>query len=399
MKGKGSRKKWILIGGGLLVVVLLGVYYGMGGAVPVQMAEASRGRIDAYVEERARTTLPHVFRITMPLEGRIEPITLEAGTPVTQGQVVATLDTADLATLLAETRELIQAMNYTVSAAQEKVQASQAQEDYARWFYEAQEQLFKKKQISQNLVRDAKKSFIESRVGLQADRFSYHAMTSLSALVDLFPSYVNRRLERAVLTSPIDGVVLARHVENERVLSPGMPLLDIGDLGQMEVTADILSDEAVRIRAGNPVQIYGPSIGAHPIQGTVRRVDPQGFTKVSSLGVEQQRVAVKVAIQPGELERLRSQGQDLGAEYRVQVRIITDTREDVVKIPRTALFRGVDNAWEAYVVRKGKARLVTVRVGITNDQEAEITQGLSAGDVVVVAPESSLPSGTKVKKG
>ena len=397
MKGKDSRKKWISILGGILVVLLLGAYFGMGGAVPVQMAEAKRGRIEAYVEERARTTLPHIYRITMPLEGRIEPITLEAGTPVKKGQVVATMDVADLQTTKEEAEDMIKAVDATVSAAREKIAASQAQEDYAKWFFEAQEQLHEKRQISKNILKDAEKVYIESRVALQTDRLTYHAMTALGALVELFPTYVDRRLRRAVLISPIDGVVLKRHVEYERVLAPGMALLDIGDLHQLEVTADILSDEAVEIRTGDPVQIYGTSIGDHSIQGTVERVSPQGFTKLSSLGVEQQRVAVKIAIQPGDLKTLKNNGRELGVEYRVHVRIITDTRDEVIKIPRTALFRGDDDTWEAYAVKNGKTKLVKLHVGVTNDREAEITQGLSVGDTVVVAPDSTLSSGVKVK--
>ena len=398
MKRKISRKKWIIIGVVVLLVVMTVGYYSMGGAVPVQMAQAEQGRINAYVEERARTTLPRVYRLTMPLEGRIEPITLEAGTPVKKGQVVAMMDLSDLKTMMEEVQDMVTAMDQTVAASREKIKASQAEMDYAKWLLEAQEKLYQKKQISQNLLREAKKSYIEAQVGNRSDRFAYHAMTAMGAAVDLFPVYVKRRLEHAVLTSPIDGVVLERYVENERVLEPGMPLLDIGDLSQLEVTADILSDEAGKIRAGDSVQIYGESIGAQPISGTVKRVNPQGFTKVSSLGVEQQRVAVKIALHPGDLKQLKDRGRELGAEYRVQVRVITDTRDDVIKIPRTALFRGTGDAWEAYLVKKGKTRLVKVKVGITNDKEAEILEGLAKGDTVVVAPDASLTTGAKEKK-
>jgi len=107
---------------------------------------------------------------------------------------------------------------------------------------------------------------------------------------------------------------------------------------------------------------------------------------------------VKIALHPGDLKQLKDRGRELGAEYRVQVRVITDTRDDVIKIPRTALFRGTGDAWEAYLVKKGKTRLVKVKVGITNDKEAEILEGLAKGDTVVVAPDASLTSGAKVKK-
>lgn len=396
MKQKISRKKWILIGAACLLVLAGIVYYAMGTPVPVQMAKAARGSIDAYVEERARTTLPHVFRLTMPLEGRIQPITLEAGTPVKAGEVVAMMDLADLKDMMAESEDVVNAMDQVVASAREKVKASQAQMDFADWFLDAQETLYKKKQISESLLRESKKGAIESRVDHRSDWFTLHAMSALSEAVDLYPTFVRRRLERAVLTSPIDGVVLERHVQNERVLQAGMPLLDIGDMGQLEVTADILSDQAVAIRAGNPVQVYGPSIGQHPISGTVRRVSPQGFTKLSSLGVEEQRVAVKIALNAADRAELKKRGKDLGVAYRVQVRVITETHDNVIKIPRTALFRGSGDTWEAYLVKKGKARLTPVKVGIANDKEAEILEGVAEGDTVVVAPDSSLTSGVKV---
>jgi len=399
MKRKISRKKWIVIGAVSLLVLVGIVYYAMGTPVPVAMAKAERGSISAYVEERARTTLPRVVRLTMPLEGRIEPITVEAGTPVQQGQVVAMMDLADLQDLMKESQDVVTAMDQTVSAAQEKVKASRADMDYAQWLLEAQEKLYQKKQISQNLLREARKDALESQVDHRADWFTLHAMTALSEAVALFPSYVKRRLERAVLTSPIDGVVLERHVENERVLEAGAPLLDIGDTGQLEVTADILSDEAVTIRAGDPVQIYGESIGGNPISGTVRLVSPQAFTKLSSLGVEEQRVAVKISLSPADRTELKKRGMDLGVQYRVQVRVITETHDNAIKIPRTSLFRGTGDVWEAYVVKKGKARLTRVAVGITNDSEAEILEGIAEGDTVVVAPDSSLTDGAKVTKG
>jgi len=399
MKRKISRKKWILIGVVSLVVLAGIVYYAMGTPVPVQMARAGRGSIDAYVEERARTTLPHVVRLTMPLEGRIQPITLEAGTPVKAGEVVAMMDLADLKDMMAESEDVVNAMDQVVASAREKVKASQAQMAFADWFLDAQETLYKKKQISESLLRVSKKNAIESRVDHRADWFTLHAMSALSEAVDLYPTFVRRRLERAVLTSPIDGVVLERHVQNERVLQAGMPLLDIGDMQQLEVTADILSDQAVAIRPGNPVQIYGDSIGKHPITGTVRLVSPQGFTKLSSLGVEEQRVAVKISLNPADRLELTKRGKDLGVQYRVQVRVITQTHDNVIKIPRTALFRGAGDDWEAYLVKKGKARLTRVKVGITNDSDAEIVEGIAEGDTVVVAPDSSLSSGAKVTEG
>jgi multidrug efflux pump subunit AcrA (membrane-fusion protein) len=160
--------------------------------------------------------------------------------------------------------------------------------------------------------------------------------------------------------------------------------------------ADILSQDVVVIRPGNPVDIYGPSIGAAPIQGTVVRVKPAGFTKVSSLGVDQQRVPVVIAFNRDAFEKWKKEGRTLGLAYRVRVRVYTEEKKNVVKIPRTALFRGADQRWEVFCVRNTKAVRIPVTLGIINDDEAEITQGLKAGDAVVVAPPKALHDGERV---
>ena len=396
---KKARKKWIIGGVVAAIIIVVIAYSVMGKAIPVQMAEAEHGRIRAYVEERAITTLPHTYRLTMPHSGRIEPILLEEGTSVKKGEVVARMDVADLLTTVKESNDIITAMDNAVKASTQMVLASQAQEKYAQFVWKAQQDLYKRKQISKNAMKAAEKDFIKSRVDNRSDRFVEQAMIALDAAVNLMPVYLNRRLNRAELISPIDGLILKRHVSNELVLQAGNALLDIGDMGKLEVTSNILSDEAVNIREGNPVNIYGPSIGTKPIKGTVQRVDPKGFTKVSSLGVEQQRVAVKITLYKGDLKMLKERGKSLGVDYRVHVRIFTESKDNVVKIPRTALFRGSGGDWEAFVVENGKAKRVQIQVGITNDKEAEITKGIASGDTVVVAPESSLTNGTKVKKG
>ncbi len=164
----------------------------------------------------------------------------------------------------------------------------------------------------------------------------------------------------------------------------------------LQVTADILSQDAVTVRPGNPVDIHGPSIGAIPISGTVKRIKPAGFTKVSSLGVDQQRVPVVISCKPGALAQLKEKGYTLGLSYRVRARIYTEEKKDVLKVPRTALFRGGKNQWRVFTVGNGRAVLTPVTLGIVNDQEAEVTEGLRDGDSVVVAPPKSLQAGDRI---
>ncbi len=396
MKVKSKKKKWF-IGGIVLVVVIVAALLAGEKGEAVRAAAVEQGKIDAYVEERARTTLPRVWRLTMPFTGRVEPITHKTGTPVKKDEVVARLDSANLKTSYRQLTDALNAFDSAVAASKTKITASKAVEEYTKWLAQAKKALYQPSQlVSEMDVKSAEKDSVQAREDFLESQLMYYAMEAFNAAMKLLPIYVTRDLDRSEIASPIDGVVLKRYVENEKVLSAGDPLLDIGDLAQLEVTADILSEEVVAVEVGDPVEIYGSAVGPKPIRGKVIRVDPEGFTKVSSLGVEQQRVSVKVAFDQDDLEKLRASGRKLGVEYRVWVRIITESKEGVLIVPRTALIRGDGGRWQVFAVKDGKAELTGVEVGLANDRQAEIVAGLKEGDVVVIAPPSTLKSGVQV---
>jgi HlyD family secretion protein len=210
------------------------------------------------------------------------------------------------------------------------------------------------------------------------------------------------RQERGTLKSPIDGVILERREYNEQHQPAGAVLLRIGDLERLEVEADVLSQEAVYIRPGQVVEIYGSSISRalgdrdpeESVRGTVDRVYPAGFTKLSSLGVEQQRVKVVIKFSDGVLFSLLEKG--IGVDYRVRVRIVTSEKDQALVVPRSAIFRGADGGWQAFMIRGGRARLQPVEVGLMNDDRVEIKKGMEAEETVVLAPESNLADGAAV---
>jgi HlyD family secretion protein len=159
----------------------------------------------------------------------------------------------------------------------------------------------------------------------------------------------------------------------------------------------VLSLDVVGAKQGDPVRIYGPAIGTPDAKGTVARVYPAGFTKVSSLGVEQQRVKVIIHFDAEDLTRLRSE-RDLGVGYRVRVQITTAEKSEALVVPRSALFRGSDGEWRVYAIRDGRATIVPVEIGLFNDKLAEVVEGLAERDRVIVAPESGLEPGMRVKE-
>ncbi|WP_246249262.1 efflux RND transporter periplasmic adaptor subunit [Chelativorans alearense] len=190
------------------------------------------------------------------------------------------------------------------------------------------------------------------------------------------------------LRAPVSGRVLTIRQESEAVVQPGTPLIDIGDPRDLEVVVDLLSSEAARIEPGSAARIDG--WGGAPLQGKVRRVDPAGFTKVSALGIEEQRVSSIIdLIDPPEA------WARLGHDFRVIVNITVWSSENALTVPMAALFRRGD-VWAVYVVRDGRARSTTVEIGRRADRMAEVLAGLSPGEQVILHPSDRIADGAAV---
>ena len=446
-----KKRTWIIIIVLVVFIIAGGVYSEMTASTPVQVAPVRVGEIRAYVEDRAKTRLPRVYQLCMPLEGRIEPIPVKPGDRVQEGEVVARMDSADLDTRVAvsesrlgeiraqitvsqdnaleytaltETGHLIKVLGETVKAAEEVVKASEAELAYAEWWYEASKKLAAQDYAPEKQLRASKEGYVNAKVSVSKNKFIVNATKAVNTAVDLGPKcvkeYIDRKAlqrdvlkeqlegasllltkakrdrERAIIRSPINGVVLKRYLQNERVLPAGSPLLDIGHVNELEVKADILSQDAVLMRPSDEVEIYGTAIGKTPIKGKVVRIRPEAFTKVSSLGVEQQRVSVIIAFDKGDLKGFKEKGRTIGVGYRVRTRIFTAHTKNAIIVPRQAIFRGGKEGWKIFKVQDGKARMIPVKLGLTNDHEVEIVDGIHKGDVVIVAPPKSLVSGARV---
>jgi HlyD family secretion protein len=321
------------------------------------------------------------------------------------------MDPADLQTDLdaAESRvsqfdKLLSSMDLVVAAATEQISASDAKFKYAEKEYRRKSGLAERKAVSPSELDAADLLQFESRVDWRTDQLTEQALKAMRNALSVARNEVDetrkqeqRDRDRAEIYSPVDGVVLKRIVSNRQVLAAGDSLLEIGNLRELEVEVEALTQEAARIEVGDRVEIVGAAVGDRRVGGTVRRIYPQGFKKISSLGVEQQRVLVIVAFDEGVLERLSARGIRLQSDYRLRVRIITDVHRDVVRIPRSAVFRDQEGRWQAFVVQGGIARRVTLEVGIINDFDVEVVKGISAGESVVVAPESALEDGMRVE--
>jgi len=419
-------------------------------ALRVEAVPARIGRIVESVDERAVTRLPETYVLSTPAAGRIEAIPLVEGTPVKAGQVVAQFvpidldlavreaeaaverlqaairqsgDTSVEETGLKQARKYVESTGATVKASEKRIQAGEAQKEYAKTQRKRVEKSFSKGGVSEDDLDRARLQEVQGEVDYWQDFFIHAAMLSLQAATDLMPEMVQQYIDRkglgkavqekqltealvrldqarlnqkrGTMTSPVDGVVLRRFVRDEGYLAGGTKLLEIGSLERMEVEADVLSVDVVNVKPKDPVEIYGPAIGSPSARGIVDRIYPAGFTKVSSLGVEQQRVTVVIRFDPKDLARLLAE-RNLGVGYRVRVRVQTATKPDALVVPRPALFRGPDGGWQLYAFRDGRIRIQDVALGILNDELAEVTQGLSEGDLVVPSPGSNLAEGQRV---
>jgi HlyD family secretion protein len=266
-------------------------------------------------------------------------------------------------------------------------------------------------------LREAETSLRKARADYQSDALELAALRTLQAVSYIGPKFITdyidrktfdlaeyqqqleesraaleiekRNLGRAKITSPIDGVVLERHQTRRQYLQAGTPLLTLGRLDDMEVIAEVLTERATRISPDDPVEIYGEAILEGPIRGAVLRVYPAGFKKISSLGVEQQRVKVAV--------RLDRRPEPLGVAFRVHVRIFHDEATETLILPRTAIFRGDDGQWQVMLVENGKTRLQQVELGLMNDLDAQVRSGLTRESRIVSRPARDVTPGMRVE--
>ena len=388
-------KRWLKIALGVAVVVAIGIWAFMPGAVPVDIVTVARGDIEVTVNEEGRTRVRDRFVVSAPLPGRMERIELEPGDAVVAGKTaVAQFRPTPPALLDVRTRAELDAR---VKAAESSVGGARAERDriqaelkFAQSELQRAQKLVEERVIAAREIEAAQRQAETLQRALQSAEFGIR--TSEHQLELARASLIQSRGATAAaipLYSPVSGVILRVLQESAAVVPTGQPLVEIGDVADLEIVSDLLSNAAVRVKAGQPVRIeqWG---GDHPLQGRVRRVEPSGFTKISALGVEEQRVNTIIDFEsPPEARR------GVGDGYRVEVRVIVDSRKDVLAIPTSSLIRNGDE-WAVYVVEDDRASRRVVQLGQRNSLLAEVTGGLSEAERIIVYPSDSVADGVEV---
>lgn len=378
------------------VLIAIGVWAFRPQPVPADFAAVDRGPLEVTVEEEGRTRVRDRYVVSAPLPGRMRRIELEPGDPVAAKKtVVARFEPADPMLLDVRTRAELQAR---VRAAEAALGGARAERErvrtelgFAQTELKRAQKLVEERVIAPRELEATERQAQALQRALQSGDFTVRSAEHQLELArsSLLQTQGGRNGALIPLYSPVDGVVLRRLHESEAVVPTGQPLVEIGDLNNLEIVADLLSSAAVAVKNGQTVHIeqWG---GDRPLRGRVRRVEPSGFTKISALGVEEQRVNVVV-----DFEEPRSAWQSIGDGYRVEVRVIVWRKDDVVKVPTSSLFRH-ESKWAVYKVENDRAVRRIVDIGQRNGLEAEVLSGVAAGDRIVVYPSEALTEGVKV---
>lgn len=368
---------WLLV---LALLVALG--YGLRPSpTVVETARAALGPLRATVSEEGKTRIRQRYVVSAPVAGQLQRVPLKPGAEIAADAAIATITPMLASPLDARTRALAETRRAAALAALEK---SRTAHDLARNELRRIERMFAENTVSpQDLDNAQMRETAAARelISAEAAWKAAEAELSIFAPADSGPAVEVR--------APVGGRVLRVFQESERAVAQGTPLLEVGDPTDLEVVVEMLSRDGAALAAGARVLLeqWG---GPVPLEGRVRLVEPAAFTKISALGVEEQRVNVVVDIVTPVADRA-----SLGDNFRVEARVVVWEDASALKVPVSALFRQ-NGGWGAYVVRGGQAELVKVEAGRTSGAETQVVSGLREGDEVILYPGDRIKPGQRV---
>ena len=397
----------ILFGLGAGAVALLIVAVLRPAPVEADLAEVRRGPMSVIVREEGVTRVIESYLVSSPLAGRLRRITLDPGDAVEAGRtVLAVIEPQDPALLDARTRAealaRVRAAEATAMQAQAGTETALARYDFAENELSRIRSAALAGAASAHELDQAESEHRTAQSDWRAARFAEEIarfeLEMARAALEISAGRAGadgagEPPEALVIRAPITGRVLRVQRRSDRVVSPGDALMELGDPAEIEIVADLLSTQAVRVSPGDRVIIehWG---GSDPLEGVVRLVEPAAFTKVSALGIEEQRVSVVA-----DFVTPPDQRASLGDGYRVEVGIVLWEQDDVLTVPTSAVFRSGEG-WAVYRVEPGRtprARVTPIRIGRQNPVQTEVLGGLEPGDRVVVYPGDRMEEGVRLR--
>lgn len=395
---------------GLLgLAVLCGIVYAfMPQPVPVDVAVIAPARLSVTVNEDGKTRIRERYIVSTPLAGQLRRVELDPGDEVVAGETVLATILPDTPRLLdprerAQAEARVSAAEAAVSRAETNIEAAKVAKEIAESKHERQRRLQERSAASEQQFEDAKLEMRARQEEHRAAEFSlqiakFELAQAQAALQRFEPAGTEapKGAESPApdafhfeIRSPISGRVLRVLQESAAVLPSGTQLLELGDPANLELEVDVLSTDAVKIEPGDKIILehWG---GNEPLTGVVRLVEPSAFTKISALGVEEQRVYVIGDLTVSDAQRAR-----LGDAFRFEARIVVWEEDNVLQCPTSALFR-LQNQWAVFVVEADRATLRTVKLGERNADAAQVVEGLSEGEWVITYPSDRVQEGVGV---
>jgi HlyD family secretion protein len=375
----------------------LGIWLMMPRPVPVETETVTKGKFVATVDEDGKTRIRERYVVAAPLPGRLSRVRLKAGDTVKADDVIAAIMPSPAPFLDPRSRREAEERLGAADAVRERTKAvverAQAQAAQAKNDLDRARTLTQRGVSTTQALEHAELAMHVAERDLRAAEFQDHAAEhdadQAKALLAQYLDGGNGPPERWNMAAPVSGLVLRVAQESETVVQPGTPILEIGDPLDLEIVVDVLSTDAVEIHPGAEVAIehWG---GSGVLSGRVRRIEPAAFTKISTLGVEEQRVNVLIdVVSPP------SDWAGLGDAYQVDARITVFSTDDATIVPTGALFRAGDN-WNVYVVTDGRADRRAVTLLRRSGRFAAVTTGVQPGDHVITYPSDRINPGVRV---
>jgi len=394
-------KRALLAGFALLLFASL-VYALLPSPILVDVAVIKRGPLEVTVDEEGETRIREIYTVSAPIAGKVRRSPREVGDKVVKGEtVVAVIQPGDPSFLdVRKRRELeaaVAADEAAVSHAKTHIIRTVAELKFARSDLSRAQSLANRGTISKRTLEKADMgvgvavaALDEAKSDLELRKRELDSAKARLIGPETQSSSTEQGDDCCVqVKAPEGGRVLKILNESEQVVAAGAPLLEIGDPQDLEIVVDLLSTDAVKVTEGAPAHIEGWG-GGKSLEARVRRIDPAGFTKVSALGIEEQRVNTVL-----DMIDVKSKWRQLGHDFRVFVRISVWSSGNALRVPLSALFR-TGNAWAVFEAVDGQARLTTVEIGQRNTEHAEVLNGLESGDRVILHPSDRVTDGVGI---
>lgn len=396
-----TKRALLATAAGVVVLALLWALWPK--PVPVESAVIDKGPLLVVVEEEGKTRIKDVYTVSAPVTGKVVRVMLEAGDAVKKDDhiVVSIEPTVPPFLDVRAMRELeaqIEAQKAALALAEAELRAASAELQFAESELRRAEALFKNNAAPE-------RSLERARIDVDTRKA---ALARANANIDVRRRELESTQARTTppdaamkgevapgccvnLRAPVSGRILRILQQSERVVMAGTPLLEIGDPANLEIVVDLLSADAVKVKEGSDATVE--AWGGPPLRAKVTRIEPAAFTKVSALGIEEQRVRTLLSLREAPPDARR-----LGHEFRVLAKIAVYATDAALRVPVSALFRHGET-WSVFVMERGRARLVPLQIGQRNADFAEVRDGLAAGARVVLHPSDRITNGVRVVTG